>query len=562
MKKIILIAILATIIMSCSPPNEEETPIPAAGLITATIEGTAIKVSDYGIDYTNNILHIVANDSKGNQFALQIYNISTTGTYSLTATDSHAGFATYKSASVSMIYNSVNSTICPSYVPFGTLTVTELSSTKIAGTFAFNVVNLIDCADIKHITSGTFVKNIEIPKELYPSIATTTAFLSETTNWHIAQKTETTGIGSLYVHPNELQFMNNAFYESFMVLENYSSYTTPAPLHLKVMNNITSHYNPKSNGSDAWQGGFFSFFPNDNAEYLFDNFNANFRAFKNGASLYTLAMDSNVYPSSVVQTYNINNTVKKSVNYNPSDWKMTILDLPTGKRTNFKNVPYSGISIGNNNGGYVWDEDFSIQSPNNFKIFYGSIVAGTGNYNMHLSVAEISETNASVVGDPYSTGYFHLKQEPSKLFAWSLAGLGYNFGDSQINGFLNKNSNKVYFILKGKALPEPMKMYEYNIATKQIALIKAWATAELPLTNMQNYRTIFYRPIHNDVVFVSGQKLFKMNLSTYAIVEISPTLLDTPEPPVFCQVGERIYGITAKMNANKIGFKSNLFYYE
>ena len=559
-------SVLAILILSCSPQDDLETQIPAAGLIKATIEGNVFKVTNYGIDYTNNILHIVANDSTGKapiqRIAFKVFDIYSTGTYSLIAADSHGGFATYKSSEVSMFYNSVNSTLCPAYAPYGTLTVTELTSTKIAGTFDFNVVNLLDCDDIKHITAGTFVKTIELPAERYTTTAVSKAFISENTNWHIEQKTETKGIGSFYVHPYELQFMNNTFYESYTVLENYSEYTIPTPLHLKAISGKTSYYSPKPTGSQGWQGGFFCFFPNDNAEYLFDNLNADFRAFKNGALLYTLAVGSNVYPASVVETYNINKTIKKSVNYNPSDWKMTILDLPTGRRTNFRDEAYSGISMGYNNGGYVWDEDFSIKSPNNFKIYYGSIVYGTGNYDMHLSVAEITDTKAIAVGDPYNSGYFHLTQAPPKLFAWSLAGIGYNFGDAQINGFLNKKTNKVYFMLKGKLLPEPIRMYEYNISTKEIALTKAWKTSELPLTNMQAYSTIFYRPVHNDVIFVSGQKLFKMDLSTFVIAEISPTLLDAPEAPVFCQQGERIYGITAKMNENNLGFKSNLFYYE
>ncbi len=555
-------AIFATIMVSCSPPNEDETPIPVAGLITATIEGTALKVSDYSISYDNTVLHIMASDSKGQKFAFQVYDLTATGTYSLATTNSYSGFATYKSPDVSMMYNSVNSSLCPSYVPFGTLTVTELTDTKIAGTFSFNVVNLTNCADVKHITAGKFVKNIEIPVEQFPTTVVTKALVTENTNWHIEQKTETMGINSWGMQPQELQYMNNGFYESFRGSRNNSGYTTYFPFHMKVLKSKTSHYEPNNSGTQGWQAGFFSYFPDDTAEYLFDNLNAGFRAFKNGVPLYTLGMDSNVYPSSVIYTYSMNNTLKKSVNYNPYEWKMTILDLPTGKRTNFKDEAYSGITMGFNNGGYVWDEDFSKQSPNNFKIYYGSLVYGTGNYDMHLSVAEISDVNASKVGDPYNTGYFHLDQAPPKLFAWSLANIGYNFGDSQINGFLNKKTNKVYFLLKGVLLPEPLRMYEYDRTTKQIALTKAWTFAEFPTTYSNNYSTIFYRPIHNDVIFVSVSKLFKMDLGTFKITDISPTLLDGPEAPVFCQVGERIYGITAKMNADNIGFKSNLFYYE
>jgi len=135
MKNLLLMAIFATIIVSCSPPNEDETPIPAAGLLTATIEGKAFIVSEYSINYTNSILHIIASDAKGQKFAFQVYDLTATGTYSLATTNSYSGFATYTSPDVSMMYNSVNSSLCPSYVPFGTLTVTELTDTKIKGTF-------------------------------------------------------------------------------------------------------------------------------------------------------------------------------------------------------------------------------------------------------------------------------------------------------------------------------------------------------------------------------------------------------------------------------------------
>ena len=44
------------------------------------------------------------------------------------------------------------------FVPSGSVTFTEISATKIAGTFKFNAAYLNDCAEVKLITAGSFSK--------------------------------------------------------------------------------------------------------------------------------------------------------------------------------------------------------------------------------------------------------------------------------------------------------------------------------------------------------------------------------------------------------------------
>ncbi len=44
------------------------------------------------------------------------------------------------------------------FVPNGTVTFTEISTTKIAGTFQFNAAYISNCSDVKLITAGTFSK--------------------------------------------------------------------------------------------------------------------------------------------------------------------------------------------------------------------------------------------------------------------------------------------------------------------------------------------------------------------------------------------------------------------
>ncbi|MEQ1553009.1 MAG: DUF6252 family protein [Ferruginibacter sp.] len=169
MKKIITISKLALIVLTLSiTACKKSTPdaaVTGSGTVTATVDGGAFTANFLvNILYTGNVLTIQGADATGKQIQIQLGSITTTGTYSLGLGTNH-GSATYGPgiAAPGVVYSSVGCGVSfpqAGFVPNGTLVITELSATKIAGTFSFNAAKLEDCSSVKNITGGVFSKNL------------------------------------------------------------------------------------------------------------------------------------------------------------------------------------------------------------------------------------------------------------------------------------------------------------------------------------------------------------------------------------------------------------------
>ena len=165
--KLALLA-LSSVIVSCSnddaPPAPIVAPVPApSGIITATIDGTAFTASVLGqISYTNGVLTIQGADATAKSIQIQL-EASAIGTYNLYG--DVFGNAAYNPgiAGLGKIYSSIGCNADlpqTAFTPNGTITITDLSETKIAGTFQFRCAELQSCSDQKVITNGTFLKNL------------------------------------------------------------------------------------------------------------------------------------------------------------------------------------------------------------------------------------------------------------------------------------------------------------------------------------------------------------------------------------------------------------------
>lgn len=161
------LAILVIAVTSCSKDSSSPTPAPVAinsGTYSAKIDGTAVSLSTNSFNYTNTTLTLQgANPLNGKSVQLQVIGVTGPGTYALDAEDgrSYVGSGTYNPGlgEIGQAYSSIG---CDSdlpregFVPTGTLTVTELTDTKVVGTFQFNAANLNDCGTVRIISEGVF----------------------------------------------------------------------------------------------------------------------------------------------------------------------------------------------------------------------------------------------------------------------------------------------------------------------------------------------------------------------------------------------------------------------
>lgn len=159
--------VLMLSLFSCSKDSSSPTPTPVpinSGTYTAKIEGTAVNLSTNSFNYTNTTLSLQgANPLNGKSIQIQVVGVTGPGTYALDAADgrTYVGSGTYNPGmgEIGQAYSSIG---CDSdlpregFVPTGTLTVTELTDTKVVGTFQFNAANLNDCGTVRIISEGVF----------------------------------------------------------------------------------------------------------------------------------------------------------------------------------------------------------------------------------------------------------------------------------------------------------------------------------------------------------------------------------------------------------------------
>lgn len=382
--------------------------------------------------------------------------------------------------------------------------------------------------------------------------------ITEGNGWVIEKKHKTKNkfLDNRYMNSVSLSNYNNMFYETF---HTQWSIGTEEDIFRKIENSTATifEFGPNFNYSylEREKAGFFNL-PNSTDQYYYSTRNnGSFEMFKNNSLIYSISPGDEVYPRTLIYTHSINPKLDYQINFDPLNWVMTATKLSTGKKTRFKSSAFSNFAnyqFGQNGGDYVWDESYT-SSSGKFKAYYASFV-NFGNYNMHLNISEICDTISNIVGDPQSSGHYMITKTDDTIFVSSLAGVGFNFGDGRVSGF--EKGNSVYFLVHLKNMSDPMRLYEYNKTTHQLSLTHSWASSG---AITQGYTKVFYRPIHNDIIVYMPNGLHKVDLASYSITNISPTI--SSQLYSICQVGERIYGSIARMEDAQ-NFITNLFYYE
>lgn len=156
LKTIICLAIFV-IISSCSN-DSESIDIPSSGsFVTAKIDGVSYTTIGNGIATASRFglgeetsISFLGTNSAGDSITISLTGITTTGTYPLNSS----------SDSVIVFFDNSSGTFygtdsCDSST--GTITITNLSSTQIEGTFSFSGKDDDDCDEAgKNVTNGSF----------------------------------------------------------------------------------------------------------------------------------------------------------------------------------------------------------------------------------------------------------------------------------------------------------------------------------------------------------------------------------------------------------------------
>lgn len=150
----LFVALLSISIISLSSCNKDDdaatpdNPITGGGSITLKVDGTSWNASlaVVGIN-TNGVINVTGSDSDAHQASIILYGVTEPGTYNVTSGLQHQlrwteGLGTN------------DSYIANGLIGSGSITVTELSSAKIKGTFQFTGANTAQTT--KSITEGSF----------------------------------------------------------------------------------------------------------------------------------------------------------------------------------------------------------------------------------------------------------------------------------------------------------------------------------------------------------------------------------------------------------------------
>lgn len=143
----LLSLVVVTIVAACSSSSSPADP--ANGTVKATIEGDAFNATLVtSATHTSGVLAIAGSDSRGRQIQLRIIGADKPGTYSL------GGITNPNIATVTLAPESSQTYVTSMVGGSGTIVLTELSTTRAAGTFTFTAMNSATVQ--KKVTDGSF----------------------------------------------------------------------------------------------------------------------------------------------------------------------------------------------------------------------------------------------------------------------------------------------------------------------------------------------------------------------------------------------------------------------
>jgi len=151
--KIIFLALISLSILnltSCKKDDPtDDNPTLSSGSMTLKVDGEpwSATLAAQAVN-SNGIINVTGSDSDAHQIAVTLMNVTEPGTYSVGGMGNQNGIRWTKGLGGSDTY------LANSIMGSGTITITELSSTKIKGSFNGTVANTDQLT--KRITEGSF----------------------------------------------------------------------------------------------------------------------------------------------------------------------------------------------------------------------------------------------------------------------------------------------------------------------------------------------------------------------------------------------------------------------
>ena len=155
MKSILLsVVLIAGVLLVSCKKDDDTTPVGSNGSMSLSYDGTSWSASmSVQAVNTNGVINITGSDASAHQAAVTLYEVTAPGTYKVGA-NANAGNSIRWTEGIDpkQTYNA-------SFVlGSGTVTITELTATKIKGTFSGTVYNTDQTS--KTITNGEFDANL------------------------------------------------------------------------------------------------------------------------------------------------------------------------------------------------------------------------------------------------------------------------------------------------------------------------------------------------------------------------------------------------------------------
>jgi len=151
--KIIFLALISISILNLTACKKDDAaddnPTISGGSMSLKVDGTAWSASlaSQAVN-TNGVINVTGSDSDAHQVAITLLNVTEPGTYSVGGMGNQNGIRWTEGLA------STDSYLANFALGSGSITITELTSSKIVGTFSGSVANTSQTT--KKITEGTF----------------------------------------------------------------------------------------------------------------------------------------------------------------------------------------------------------------------------------------------------------------------------------------------------------------------------------------------------------------------------------------------------------------------
>lgn len=149
---VVMMSLAFISLTSCKKDSDDDNdsnPVLGGGTMTLKVDGTSWSASlaSQAIN-TNGVINVTGSDSDAHQIAITLLNVTETGTYEVGSMVSQHGIRWTEGL------ESTDTYVANFTLGTGTITITELSATKIKGSFTGTVANTGQAT--KKITDGSF----------------------------------------------------------------------------------------------------------------------------------------------------------------------------------------------------------------------------------------------------------------------------------------------------------------------------------------------------------------------------------------------------------------------